>query len=355
MEYRGAKYLPLRKGKWGGKGAVVIYYNGDVKVVPGYPSIQRLVLLSKVSQYFPEGVSVEEKMNGYNVRVVKVGGELFAVTRGGYLCPYTNARLRATYGERLNSLLDELPEGSFVAGEVVGEENPYVRVRYPEAPEFDYFIFDIFVKEGDSWRQMPVEERHELVKKHGLRSVRLFGTFEPEKAPEEIKRIIDIFDEQGREGVVMKDPYYKRPPAKYTGSFTNIGDIEQGMYFPFDEGKDYLFPRIVREMFKVYEEGLRGKDFEARALWLGKAILRPAVEAVKAVAEGKPIHEEFVLKFPSEDDLNDYLKYTRTLGVKVIVLEKEDEGGWIKVRMKKFKRSPDVIESMLKTGRTPLD
>ena len=355
MEYRGAKYLHLKKGKWGGKGSAIIYYNGDVKVVPGYPSIQRLVLLSKVPEYFPEGVSVEEKMNGYNVRVVKVGGEVFAVTRGGYLCPYTNARLRATYGEELSSLLEELPEGSVVAGEVVGVENPYVRVKYPEAPQFDYFIFDIFVKEGDSWRQMPVEERHDLVKRHGLRSVRLLGTFEPEEAPSKIKEIIEEFDVQGREGVVMKDPLYKRPPAKYTGSYTNIGDIEQGMRYPFDEGKDYLFPRIVREMFKVYEEGLEGREFEARALWLGKAILRPAVEALKAVARGSPLHEDFVLRFPSEEDLEDYLKYSRNLGVKVAILEKYEEDGWVVAKVRKFKRSPDVLESMLKTGKTPLD
>jgi len=355
LEYGGAKYVPLKKGKWGGKGAVLIYYSGDVKVVPGYPSIQRLVLLSKLPHYFPEGVSVEEKMNGYNVRVVEVGGEVFAVTRGGHLCPYTNARLRAIYGEELKALLEELPEGSFVAGEVVGEENPYVRVRYPEAPEFDYFIFDIFVKEGDSWKQMPVEERHELVRRFGLKSVRLLGTFPPDEAPGRVKEIIDAFDAEGREGVVLKDPLYKRVPAKYTGSYTNIGDIEKGMLYPFDEGKDYLFPRIVREMFKVYEEGLKGRDFEERALWLGKAILGPSTEAVKAVASGRPVHEEFVLRFPSEEDLERYLDYARSMGVKVKVLEKAEEGGWVVVKVRKYKKSPDVIESMLRTGRTPLD
>ncbi|ABU82427.1 RNA ligase [Ignicoccus hospitalis] len=355
MEYKGAKYIHLKKGKWGGKGSVIIYYKGDVGVVPGYPSIQRLVLLSKVPHYFPEGVSVEEKMNGYNVRVVKVGGEVFAVTRGGYLCPYTNARLKSVYGEELSSLLDELPPGSFVAGEVVGTENPYVRVEYPEAPKFDYFIFDIFVREGDGWRQMPVEERHELVRRHGLRGVRLLGTFRPDESVSKIKEIVDRFDAEGREGVVLKDPLYKRPPAKYTGSFTNIGDIEQGMKYPFDEGKDYLFPRIVREMFKVFEEGLAGRKLEERALWLGRAILAPAVEAVKAVAEGRPLHEDFVLRFPTEGDLEDYLDYVRQLGVKVTVLEKWEEGGWVVVKVRKFKRSPDVIESMLRTGRTPLD
>ncbi len=354
MEYKGARYVPLKKGGQG-KGSVIIYYNGDAKLVPGYPSIKRLVLLSKVPQYFPEGVSVEEKMNGYNVRTVLVGGELFAVTRGGYLCPYTNARLREEIGEELKELLKALPQGSVAAGEAIGIENPYVRVEYPEEPKFGYFIFDIFVREGKSWKQMPVHERHELVKQYGLRNVRLLGTFEPEEAPNKIKEIIDRFDIEGREGVVMKDPKYRREPAKYTGSFTNIGDIEQGMLYPFDEGKDYLFPRIVREMFKVYEEGLEGRAFEERALWLGKAILMPSVKAVKAVAEGNPIHEDFILRFPSEEDLEDYLKYTRSLGVKISVLEKETEDGWIVVKVRKYKRSPNAIEGILKSGHTPLD
>ncbi len=355
MKYKDFVYYPLKKASGHAKGSVIIYHKGDSKLVPGYPSIKRLVLLSKIPEHFPEGVSVEEKMNGYNVRAILVGGDVAFVTRGGYLCPYTNARLNAIYGEKVKALLEELPEGSFLAGEVVGVENPYVRVEYPEAPKFDYFIFDIFVKQGNEWKQMPVEERHELVKRHGLRSVRLLGTFSPDEAPKKVKEIIDEFDKEGREGVVMKDPLYKRAPAKYTGSFTNIGDIREGMKYPFDEGKEYLFPRIVREIFKVFEEGLEGKDFDERALELGRAILKPAVESLKKVAEGETLFERFVLRFPSEDDLEEYLNYTRSLGVKVIVEDKWEEDGWIVVKAKKFKNTTNVYLSMLKTGQTPLD
>ncbi|UXD21126.1 ATP dependent DNA ligase [Ignicoccus pacificus DSM 13166] len=354
MKYKDFIYYPFKKGGFG-KGSVIIYHNDDVKIVPGYPSIKRLVLLSKVPEHFPEGVSVEEKMNGYNVRAMIVGGDVAFITRGGYLCPYTNARLNTLYGEKVKALLEELPPGSFLAGEVVGVENPYVRVKYPEAPYFDYFIFDIFVKTEDGWRQMPVEERHEIVKRHGLRSVRLLGTFESSEAPLKIKEIIDRFDKEGREGVVMKDPEYKRSPAKYTGSYTNIGDIREGMRYPFDEGKDYLFPRIVREIFKVYEEGLSDKELERRALELGMAILKPAVESLKEVAQGETLFERFVLRFPHEEDLEEYLNYTRSLGVKVIVEEKWEEGEWIVVKAKKFKNTSNVYRSMLKSGQTPLD
>jgi len=355
MKYRDFTYYPLKKSNYLGKGGVIILHKGDVKIVPGYPSIKRIVLLSKLPEHFPEGMSAEEKMNGYNVRATLVGGDVVFVTRGGYLCPYTNARLRKVYGERIKALLEELPPGSFLAGEVVGMENPYVRVKYPEAPDFDYFVFDIFVKEGDEWKQMPVDERHEMVKRHGLRSVRLLGTFDSQEAPQKVKEIIDEFDREGREGVVLKDPLYKRPPAKYTGSYTNIGDIREGMRYPFDEGKSYLFSRIVREIFKVYEEGLEGGELEKRALELGLAILEPAVESLKKVARREALFERFVLRFPDEEELKEYLNYTRSLGVKVIIEDKYVEGEWIVVKAKKFKDTTNVYLSILKSGQTPLD
>ncbi len=34
-----------------------------------------------------EKITVEEKMNGYNVRVAKVKDDILAITRSGYICP----------------------------------------------------------------------------------------------------------------------------------------------------------------------------------------------------------------------------------------------------------------------------
>ncbi|ALU12031.1 DNA ligase [Ignicoccus islandicus DSM 13165] len=357
MKYKHFVYLPLKRSGEVGKGGVIIYNKLDKEsvILPGYPSIKRLVLLSKIRKHFPEGVSVEEKMNGYNVRAVKVGNDVVFVTRGGYLCPYTNSRLKLLYGDSIKEALSELPKGSFIAGEVVGTENPYVRVKYPEAPYFDYFIFDVFVKEDGKYKRMGTKDKYEFLERYSLKSVRLMGVFNAEEAPYKVKEIIDKFDEEGREGVVLKDPQYKRPPAKYTGSYTNIGDIELGMRYPFDEGRDYLFPRIVREMFKVFEEELDNESLKSRYEWLGKAILGPSVESIRKVANGEALYERFVLRFPERSDLEWYLEYTRELGINVKIEDEWIEDGLIVVRAKKFKDSTNVIRSMLETGQTPLD
>ncbi len=357
MRYKHFVYVNFKKTGGIGRGGVIIYNEKDKEsvIVPGYPSIKRLVLLNKIKEHFPEGVSVEEKMNGYNVRAVKVGNDVVFITRGGYLCPYTNARLKSVYGEVLLEALSELPRGSFVAGEVVGIENPYVRVRYPEAPYFDYFVFDVFVKDGSKYKRMGTEEKYDFLKRHSLKGVRFLGIYNPEEAPSKVKDIIDSFDREGREGVVMKDPQYKRAPAKYTGSYTNIGDIEMGMRYPFDEGKDYLFPRIVREMFKIYEEGLDEEGLRKRFTWMGEAILRPSVESIRKVAGGNALYEEFTLRFPERDDLEWYLRYTKELGVKITIEDEWVENGYIVVKARKFKDSTNVIRSILETGQTPLD
>ena len=44
-------------------------------------------------QQFPGYFWAEEKMDGYNVRVARVGDRVVAITRGGYLCPFTSDRL----------------------------------------------------------------------------------------------------------------------------------------------------------------------------------------------------------------------------------------------------------------------
>jgi len=61
----------------------------------GYPHIGRIFQLSTgIREQFEGPFWVEEKVDGYNVRVFTHNGDVYALTRGGYVCAFTTDRVR---------------------------------------------------------------------------------------------------------------------------------------------------------------------------------------------------------------------------------------------------------------------
>ncbi len=352
MEYRDIGYLVFRR-EWRGfrEGTSILVHSGNVKVVHGYPSIQRILLLRAVQTHFIDKVVVEEKMDGYNVRVVSFNGRILALTRGGYICPYTTARIVDLYGEALASLFKNEGEDIVLCGEVVGEENPYVQHYYPEAPLFDYFIFDVMV--GENF--MPISRRDEIVSKYGLRQVRKLGVLQKDDV-NSLMEIINKLERAGREGVVLKDPMHRVKPLKYTTTYIHINDLELGMKYPFDEGRGFLFSRILREIWKIYEEKISGKELEERAKRIGLAILKPAIESIKRVEEGKAVYEEYTLRVPSIKVLDEFMEYMDKLGVNIALVQVTPiENNYYKARIIKMKQTDLEYRRILRTGYSPID
>ncbi|WP_062662596.1 RNA ligase [Aeropyrum camini] len=328
------------------EGTLVAFRRGEHLVVWGYPSIRRMLLPRiAVPRWFPgPTVLVEEKMNGYNVRVFSLGGRIYAATRGGLVCPYTTRRLRRLHGEALQSLLDSLGPGSYIAGEVVGLENPYTRYYYEEAPGFGYFIFDIF-KEGTP---LPPRAKFALAPEHGLRTVNLLAELPVDGlGVERLYRIVEDLERRGREGVIVKDPEGRVEPLKYTTSSTNIGDIRLGMRYPFEEGRSFLFPRILREIFREWETGRRSYGE------LGEAILAPAIEAVEAVSRGERLVEEFELVLGGEDETEEVIAYFASLGVHLEIAGVSRGVDGVRVSFRKPRKSEGEIAKILETGISP--
>lgn len=331
------------------EGTLVVFARGGAsRIIWGYPPIRRILLPRvAVERWFPgPTVIVEEKMNGYNVRVFKASSKIYAATRGGLVCPYTTRRLRRLYGERLHQLLDSLGDDYFVAGEVVGMENPYTRYYYPEAPEFGYFIFDVF--RGRT--PLPPRDKYRLAGDVGLETVRLLAEIRvSEEGVEELLRVVDELERDGREGVVLKDPDARVEPLKYTTSHTNIGDLRLGMRFLFEEGRSFLFSRILREAFKEWSEE-KGRYEE-----LGRAILEPAIGAIDAVARGEGLYEEFTLTLGGGDEVEEVLAYFASLGVALEVSGVAVMEGGLKASFRKPRKSQAEIARVLESGLSPLD
>ena len=352
MEYRDLTYIVVTRDARGlTQGTIAVAGRTEARLVPGYPPITRVLLPSiALPKHFIDKVVVEEKMNGYNVRVFELEGNLYAATRGGYICPYTTHRIRRMQGEKLRKLIESLGPETTLFGEVVGLENPYTRYYYPEAPSFGYFIFDIHTEEGF----MPPQKRIEFVENHGIPHVPVHGIIDKNDA-KSLRRIMEKLEKQGREGVVLKDPQGRVPPLKYTTSRTNTSDLELGMKFFFEEGRSFLFSRILRQVFMAYEEDWNKQRLEEEAKRLGRAILLPAVQAIRDVAEGKGLYEEYTLRFGDEKEMIEFEEHMASLGVVVARGEVRRQDNEILVTYKKFKDTATSIASILRTGLSPLD
>ena len=80
--------LRFEKETSGIEAGTVVFENGEI--VFGYPKIRRpLMLAAAINRHFSDLVAVEEKMNGHNVRILSINGETVALTRGGFICPYS--------------------------------------------------------------------------------------------------------------------------------------------------------------------------------------------------------------------------------------------------------------------------
>lgn len=94
-------------------------------------------------------------MNGYNVRIASVDSKIVALTRGGYLCPFTTQKVQEFMD--LDKFFKDNPN-LVICGEMLGTANPYVSHYYPEIGELGFRIFDV--------REKPRTD-HYLLKRRG--------------------------------------------------------------------------------------------------------------------------------------------------------------------------------------------
>ncbi len=333
------------------EGTTILYAEGkEPRLVPGFPPIKRILLLNKaVPQHFIDQVIIEEKMNGYNIRILGYNNEVIAITRGGYICPYTTHRINKILRDEVKKELMENQELT-IHGEIIGVENPYTRFEYPETPDFGLYVFEV----SKNNKFLPINERKKFLEENGLNNV-----FELARIHKNdyhiIYDIIKDMEKKRREGIVLKDPLHRVPPLKYTTTYTNIGDIMEGMKYFFDEGRTYIFPRILREVFKIYEEQITKEEVKNREEKLGQALLEPAVNSVKNVEKGEAVAEEFKLKFYNETAFNEFINYMQKVGILLTIRTVIREENGLTAWFLKPKKTNLYIRNIMETGLSPLD
>jgi putative ATP-dependent DNA ligase len=289
------------------------------------------MLRPAIKKRFSRLVAVEEKMNGYNLRVASIDGEVVALTRGGFICPYSTEVAREALPEEI---FDDHPE-IVLCSEMVGPENPYVPKEIYPVDSVQFYLFDLSMKNQRSIKG--VYATHELGEEYGIPCAPLLGEFRADRAYDEVVEIVRSLGKKGREGVILKDPENLAPPLKYTTSESNCSDLAFAFGYYNDLAIDFMVSRAVREGFQSVEWQESDEERMARAKRLGESLLVSVVEAIEKKQRGEKIAQEVQIRVRNIQTARDFEYHLRRSGTKAIFDQPEpsDEGGYL-VRITKL-------------------
>ena len=343
FDFNGTPALQFKKNVGKIEDGTVIYFKEIMEVIRGFPKTRRTLMLSPtLKNHFNDKIVVEEKMNGYNVRIASIGDQIVALTRRGYMCPYTTKK--AVEIMDLNDFFNDNPD-LVICGEMVGTDNPYVSHYYEEIGSLGFRVFDLRKKISN--QPLTIEDKYELLEKYGLPSVRVLGILNVEGAAEKINEIVKEIGEENREGVVMKDPLMEIIPLKYTSSQAHNDEISYAFTYPFDFGKDFFFSRVLREGFQAFENRESGKELQERAKRLGESILYSMVSSIKNVSSGNTASEEMVIDVETIEEAEEFMRHLHDLGVYALLVRFEDNKAVIR---RIHQSTADKINNFLSGG-----
>lgn len=304
-EYDGDTYYALTSERHNVERGTVVVPEQDV-IVTGYPSIPRVLTLDAgIRSFFEdqETVVLEEKLDGSNVRIARVGDDHWAFTRSGYVCPYTTWRAQDLLD--LDAYFGDHPDTVLFA-ELIGPETPYTTHEYDHVDTNEIRVYGI--RDRETGEPLPVQDRRARCDAYDLPVPQYFGTHTPTAAVDAIERAIEDLEASRREGVIAKAPDATRM-VKYTTERQHHDELAYAFSLPFDYGRDFVFSRIVRDAFQAAEFDEDDARRRERARDLGESILLPMIDAIDAVESGETVGDRSTVRGPPEriDALLDHL------------------------------------------------
>ena len=315
-------------------------------VVWGYPHIGRIFMLEKgLREQFKNPFWVEEKVDGYNVRIFKVEDRVVALSRGGYLCPFTMDRLP----EFINLEFFEENPDLVLCAEVAGPENPYIEESPPFVEEdIRFFVFDIMRKNEQGF--LSQEEKLRLIEKYSLPSVEVFGRFTHEDV-DRLKKLLIRLNEEGREGVVLKEDSEENRRAKYITSYANLSDIKVTTKNMLQLPPEYYTNRILRLVLFMEEEGIERTEHLYEEL--GRAFIDGLFEAIEQFKREHKVYRTFRCRFRRKENALALMELLHRTSRHIQVVQrdlKEEDGYWVLTFDKIFLNMTGLLGHLLSGG-----
>ncbi len=285
-------------------------------VIWGYPHIGRIFMLERgLREQFEKPFWVEEKIDGYNVRIFTVGDRIIALSRGGYICPFTTDRVQDFIDVRF---FEENPD-LVLCVEVAGPENPYIEESPPFVTEdVGFFVFDVMRKDRRDF--LGHREKLSLLEKYALPGVEVFGRFTPEDT-EQIKRLLLQLDREQREGVVFKEDSERGRRAKYITSYANLNDIRITARNMLQLPPEYYTNRILRIVLFMEEEGVERTEHLYGEL--GKAFIEGLFSAIEQYRKEHRVYRTFRCRFRSRENALALMELLHRTSRHIQVVERE--------------------------------
>lgn len=265
-------------------------------IVPAHPPVRRVYhLANAITKYYYNPFYLEETAPGYEARIGRVGGRWVAFTRDGRWCPFTTDRA----GDLLPAeLFDGRPE-LVACASITGAETPYLtRFAADAGADLELRVFDLM--EWDEPWPLPPEETYRLAEEHDLPVVRHWGPFTADDVDEVIGRARELAVEEVA-GVIAKPVQHQHRPLKCSTPAVlgrSLGGWSELGTGPMEE--PWLWAgRQLRGALAIVEQG---RDHETID-WgrVGEGMVRPVLDAARAVAAGRPVVHEFTARFHDRD------------------------------------------------------
>lgn len=273
------------------RGTVVV----EDRVVHGYPRIGRILALGRgLDEQFSAPFWAEEKVDGYNVRICRPGSRTIAITRGGYICPFSTDRIADFIDP---GIFDEQPD-LVICAELAGPDNPYVESCPPFIDsDIRLYVFDLMRLDQPGF--VSHAEKYRSIEHYGLPAVHCVGRFTTADLGE-IRDTLRRFNEEGREGLVFKEDTPQRPCTKYVTSNSSIADIRSTAENILELPPEYFTSRILRLALFLREQRLEHSSGLDRQL--GAAFLDGLLAAITQFEQNGKAQHRFRLRFRQREN-----------------------------------------------------
>jgi len=285
------------------KGSVVLE---DGAVIPGYPSIARIQALDPgLARQLSGPFWVEEKMDGFNVRIFQFQGEIYALSRGGFVCPFSTDRCE----DLLDPAIFEAEPDIVLCAEIVGPDNPYLEGHSPQVQnDVALYVFDMMRQNQESF--LSQSERMQRLERYGLPQAEIFGRYQADDLAA-LRALIVNLDEEGREGLVLK-PEDGSQRAKYVTGRSNSYDMSVTGLGMLDQPPEYFINRLLRMGLFMSEHGQQ-EDHD-RLNELGHAIMQGLFQAVEMSKHGGRVSHHYRCRFNRRENADRFIEHIELTG-----------------------------------------